>query len=532
MLLRKRICLISVTVIALFVAGVPGESAETPKHGGTMVFMSGKIPSLNPLHGQWNVGFVSSAIFASLTRLNSKNEVAPYLAKSWSISEDGLTYTFKLAENATFHDGKPIRSEDVAFSFEIAKKYHRFGKQMFGPIESMETPNDHTLICRLSRPHGALLIGSTTPRHLPILPKHVYGGGGDDFFTHPAHKNPVGSGPFILKEKKLDEYLLLERNPNHFHGETPYLDRVIMRIVTDKTAMRTGLKRNQFHLAAVAMAMRYRDIPSFEKIPHLKLTKVISPSGGGTYLEFNNRIEPLKNKKVRQAIGHAIDRDHIANVLHAGYTKASKGPFPFTNIFFNKNLKGREFDIEKANRLLDEAGYPRKEDGIRFKLKILYIAPPHEPDRQVVIAEYLAVALKKVGIKVIQEPMPGAAAWSKRMADWNYESSLIIAGDKVDPAVGIGRLYVCYNIRHQAYTNTSGYCNKEVDALFEQGARESNHEKRQAIYNEVQELLVEEMPMVWLIDSVSLFIHHKDLYYPPYGYNEFFDEIYWKKAPK
>jgi len=528
MLSRKMICIALVAAFALIAAAVPGASADTPKHGGTMVFMSGKIPSLNPLHGQWNVGFVSSAIFASLTRLNSKNEVAPYLARSWTISDDGLTYTFKLAENATFHDGKPITSADVAFSIEIAQKYHRFGQQMFGPIQSMETPDDHTLICRLSQPHGPLLVGATTPRQLPILPKHIYGGQ-EDFFSHPAHKNPVGSGPFILMDQKLDEYLILERNEKHFDGERPYLDRVILRIVTDKTAMRTGLKRNQFNLAAVSMAMRYRDIESFLKIPHLALTEVITPSGSGAYLEFNNRKAPLNKKKVRQAIGHAIDRAFISNVLHSGYTKPSKGPFPFSNIFFNENLKGREFDLEKANKLLDEAGYPKKEDGVRFELRVLYIAPPHQPDRQVVIAEYIGVALKKVGIKVIQEPMPGAAAWSQRMADWNYDTSILDAGDKVDPAVGISRLYVCDNIRHQAYTNTSGYCNEKVDELFAQGARESNVAKRQAIYDEVQELLVEEMPIDWLIDSVSLYIHHKDLYFPPYGYNEFFDEVYWKK---
>ena len=104
---------------------------------------------------------------------------------------------------------------------------------------------------------------------------------------------------------------------------------------------------------------------------------------------------------------------------------------PFTNMFFNTNLKIYVFDLEKANKMLDEAGYPRKENGIRFELKVLYIAPPHEPDRQIVPAEYIAVALKKVGIKVVQEPMPGAAAWSQRMADWNFDASITIPGDKV-----------------------------------------------------------------------------------------------------
>ena len=500
--------------------------ADTPRQGGTMVYMSGKIPSFNPLHGQYNVGLVSSNIFASLTRLNEKNEVSPYLAESYSVSDDGLTYTFNLAKNARFHDGEPVTAEDVEFSLGIILEKHRFGPQMFGPIETIETPDDHTVILRLSQPHGPLLLAATSPRQLPIMPKHVYGEG--DFSTNPAHKNPVGSGPFRLKEHKIDEYVLLERDENHFHEGFPLLDQIIFRVVTDKTAMRVGLQRNQFHLAQVAVVTRYGDIKNFEKIPHLALTRVASPGGGAAILEFNHRDERFANVKVRQAIAHAVDNEYIANVFHGGWTRASVGPFPHTNVFFDESIKGREYDVEKANRLLDEAGYPRGDDGVRFEMKVLYIAPPHEPDVQIVLGEYIGVALKEVGIKVIQESMPGAAAWSKRMADWSHETSIILAGDKVDPAIGIGRLYRCDNIKNQAYTNTSGYCNPELDELFVQGAMEANFDKRKAIYSEAQRILLEEMPLFWLTDSTNLWFNHKDLHFPSYGYGEFWGEVYWK----
>ena len=517
--------------IALMTTALPAASAsaDAPRQGGTMVYLSGKMPSLDPLHGQYNVGLVTSNIFASLTRLNADNEVSPYLAESYTVSDDGLTYTFNLAKDARFHDGQPVTAADVEFSLGIIRKHHRFGRQMFGPIETVEMPDDHTVIFRLSRPHGPVLLAASTPRQLPIMPKHVYGVGGD-YKTNPAHKNPVGSGPFRLKERKIGEYVLLERDENHFREGFPYLDQVIMRVVTDKTAMRVGLRQKQFHLANVAATMRYGDIKNFEKIPHLQATRVVSPSGGGAALEFNHRIERFANKKVRQAIAHAVDNDYIARVFHAGWTKSAVGPMPKTNIFFDDSLKGRAFDVELANRLLDEAGYPRQADGTRFEMKVLYIAPPHNPDVQIVLAEYLAVALKEVGIKVVQEPMPGAAAWSQRMGDWNYETSIILAGDKIDPAIGIGRLYVCDNIKNQAYTNTSGYCNEAVDALFAKGAQEANFDKRLAIYKEVQALLVEDMPIFWLTDASPIFLHHKDLRFPSYGYGEFWDEVYWKTA--
>ncbi|MBF0279484.1 MAG: hypothetical protein HQM13_16925 [SAR324 cluster bacterium] len=527
MALKKTFFKIMILVTALVFLSVTGTFADGPKRGGTMVYVTPKIPSLNPMHGSFIAGTVATQIFAGLTRLNEKDEVVPYLAKSWSFSDGGKTITFKLAENATFHDGKPITSEDVAFSIGIVLKNHRFGKQMFGPIEEMDTSDPHTLILHLSKPHGPLLVAATSPRHLPIMPKHVYGVG--DFNKNPAHKNPVGSGPFTITDKKLDEYIIMDRNKNHFDGERPYLDRVIGRVVLDKTSVRVGLEKNQFQMADAGGQIRYRDITDFEKISHLKVTELKTPNGGGTYLELNNRKEFFKNKKVRQALAYAIDRDYLADVLHDGRSKASVGPIPFSNLFFDNKLKGYPLDIEKANQLLDEAGYPKKENGIRFEFKVAYIAPPFAPDDQLIIGEHIGTSLKKVGIKVIQQPLP-RSSWSAKMKNWDYDSALPRVGDKVDPAVGVGRLYRCDNIKHQPYTNTSGYCNEKVDELFIKAALEPDQGKRMAIYSEVQKLLLDEIPMIWLKDSVYWRFHHKELWIPKYGHTEFFDEMYWKTA--
>ena len=501
-------------------------AAGAQHKGGSMVYLSSKIPSLNPLHAQYDVGLVSSQIFASLVRMDENNRPIPYLADSFSISEDGLAYTFNLAGNAKFHDGNPVTSADVAFSLEIIRKNHRFGPQMFGPVETVETPDDRTVVFRLSQPHGPLLLAATTPRQLPIMPKHVYGDG--DFMTHPAHKNPVGSGPFVIKEHKTDQYLIIERNEEHFVEGLPHLDRIIYQMVTDKTAKRIGLQRNQFQLANASAVMRLTDIDSFKKVDHLALTEMKTVSGGAIVLEFNNREGPLADKAVRQAIAYGIDRSYIADVLHAGYSKAAAGPLPFTNIFFNPGIEGYPHDLDKANALLDEAGYPVKDDGIRFELGLIYIAQPFWPDYQSVPGEYVAQALKKIGVKVNQEPMAGAAAWSKRISAWNYDMSLNWPGDKVDPAIGVSRLYVCDNVKNQAYTNTSGYCNAEVDGIFAQAALEADLDKRQALYDKVSKILIEDMPMNWLFDTVGYWFHHKDLHLPAYGWGEAWDLVYWK----
>ena len=502
-------------------------NAGEPTQGGTVVYLSSKIPSLNPLHSAYEVGLVTSQIFASLVRMDENNEIAPYLAESWEVSNAGKTYTFNLAKNAKFHDGQPVTSEDLAFSFDIVKKHHRFGKQMFGPIDSYEFPDPNTLVVHLSKPHGPLLLAATTPRQLPVMPKHVYGSA-DDFMKQDAHKNPVGSGPFVISDRKTDEYVSIARNESHFVSGLPYLDKIIYQNVQDKTAKRIGLRKNQFHLARTDSVMRFSDIKEFSKVDHLELTPYKGIAGGAIVLEFNNRREPLNSKAVRQAIAYAVNRPQISNVLHGGYTVPSRSPLPATNVFFNPKLQGYEFDLDKANALLDEAGYPKKSDGMRFELNLIYIAQPFMPDFNTLPAEFLAASLKKVGIKVKLEPLQGFAGWAERSAAWDFDMSINWPGDKTDPAIGVSRLYVCDNIKNQAYTNTSGYCDEEVDKIFEMAAVEPDIEKRRELYFKVQDILLEEMPMLWLFDTPSLFFNHKELFFPAYGTAEAWDVMYWK----
>ena len=172
---------------------------------------------------------------------------------------------------------------------------------------------------------------------------------------------------------------------------------------------------------------------------------------------------------------------------------------------FNKKLNGYPLDLDKANKLLDEAGYT-KTNGERFELNLIYIAQPFMPDFNHLTAEFVRAELKKVGIKVKLEPLQGFPGWAKRSAAWDFDMSINWPGDKIDPAIGISRLYVCDNIKNQAYTNTSGYCNKTVDDIFARAAVEPDMSKRKDLYFQVQDLLIEEMPMLWIFDTPSMFL--------------------------
>ncbi|MCB1512833.1 MAG: ABC transporter substrate-binding protein, partial [Hyphomicrobiaceae bacterium] len=172
--------------------------ADEPKRGGTLVTVIASTPRvLNPaVQSGVATGFPGAQLFASPLRYDDSWTPQPYLAKSWEVSDDGLKVTLHLVENATFHDGHPITSEDVAFSVDIIKQYHPF-KSMFAPVTSVDTPDPHTAVINLSKPHPALML-AMSGQLMSIIPKHIYGDGQDPK-NHPRNNvDVVGSGPFKL----------------------------------------------------------------------------------------------------------------------------------------------------------------------------------------------------------------------------------------------------------------------------------------------------------------------------------------------
>ena len=183
---------------------------------------------------------IATQLFASPLRYDLDWNPEPYLASSWSFSEDKKSLTLHLVPDAVFHDGKPVTSEDVAFSIMAIKANHPF-KTMFEPVEAVDTPDPHTAVIRLSKPHPAILL-CLAPPLCPIIPKHVYGDG-QDVRTHPANSAPVGSGPFRFVEMKAGEYVILEKNPQFFIKGRPTLDRVIFRFVKDPSGCMMAMSK-------------------------------------------------------------------------------------------------------------------------------------------------------------------------------------------------------------------------------------------------------------------------------------------------
>lgn len=527
----KKITLLA-TLSCAIVAGAissAGMSAHAAEGKKSVTIATGKIASLNPLAPQPAIAFIGGQVYASLTRLDAKSMVQPNLATSWEISPDGLSYTFHLAKNAKFHDGKPVTSADVAFSVKTAQKEHRFGGKMFGPVERVDTPDPHTAIFRLTKRHAPVLLSTTSTRFLPIFPKHIFDDG-KSFKKHAGHAKPIGAGPFKIKEVNRAEFVIVERFDGYFRPNLPKLDQIIFRVVTDQTAVRVGLEQKQFDIVVSSSTTRFKDLQRFVKAPHLSVKPHALANGGKVVLDFNHRVKPFDDVRVRRAIGHALDLNFISTALHAGWSQPAKGPISPASPFFEPSLEGGyEYNLDKANKLLDEAGLLRKADGVRFETSLIHASSFKE--FFVVIPEYIVPALKKVGIKVNRQPLD-RPSWGKRIGKWDYEMTVALPGEFLDPAIGVSRTYVCDNIKHRVYTNTSGYCNPEVDKLFAAGVAEPNHEKRVAIYREVQKLLWKDMPIVWMTLSTSPIVFNSDLVNVPIGgwglYGVPVDEMYWK----
>jgi peptide/nickel transport system substrate-binding protein len=216
------------------------------------------------------------------------------------------------------------------------------------------------------------------------------------------------------------------------------------------------------------------------------------------WLELNNRVAPMNDKRFRQAVMYAIDRKALLARVYFGLGKIATGPVSSKTRFYEKDVKQYDYAPDKAKALLDEMGLKPGADGKR--VSIPYLVPPYGEIYQRA-AEFIRQSLSRVGID-IQLQGTDIAGWADKCGNWDYSMTQNLVYQLGDPAIGVSRTYITSNIRKGVlFSNTAGYSNPEVDRLFEEAATATSDAKRQELYSAVQKILVEDVPIVWLIEQ-------------------------------
>ena len=466
--------------------------------GGTLVIAANEDPGhFNPgITTGFNVHAVADSMFNGLVSLDDNANPIPDLATSWDVSDDATTYTFNLAEGVTWHDGTPFTSADVKFTFEnILLQFHSRTKGGLESIlESIETPDDNTVVFNFSSPYAALL-QRLNVTEAPILPKHIYERV-EDIQTAEANLNPIGTGAFKLAEYVIDDRIVLERNDNYFKEGLPYLDEVVFRIIPDSETQLLALEQGEVDFMWRVPGSEVERLSADDAIT---MYQVNSGPGGGfcvPTLTFNSEREIFSDLRVRQAIAHAIDREQLVDQVLFGQGKAATGPINSQMSFaYTADVSEYPRDLEMAASLLDEAGQTAGADGTRFTVNLLHF--PSFSKYGEVIKQNLA----EVGVEVDLVPLDRSAFLPRVFDERDFDTNVISYCNNTDPSIGVARMYVSGNIGNIPFSNGAAYVNPTIDELFATAAQQSTTEARGETYAEIQRILTSELPYWWLTET-------------------------------
>jgi peptide/nickel transport system substrate-binding protein len=488
--------------------------AQTPKHGGTLTYSYNPEPTALSTVATTAVptALASTKIFESLLEYEGPSlEPKPGLAESWTVSKDHLTYTFKLRHGVKWHDGQPFTSADVKFSVEkIILPLHSRGKVQFGNVSGIDIPDPFTVVFKLEKP-VPFFLKAFQPTEAPMFPKHAFADinvdDGKAVRGSAFMQKPIGTGPFRLKEWKKGEYIIFDRNPDYWKKGKPYLDQIVMKTIPDAAARSIALENGEIDLAPMS-AIAPADIQRLGALKNIVVnTQGTEGLGPNLWLEVNMRDKPLSDVRVRQAISYALNREKIVEVIWFGQGKPAVGPLVSTNPYFNKAIKPYEFSPAKANELLDAAGYPRGANGVRFKLQ-QNVLPYGESWTR--MAEYIKQDLSKVGIDVETQSLD-LGGWLKKIyTDWDFGITSTFSHNYSDPSIGVQRTFVSTSIRKgETFTNSMGYMNPKVDDLFAQALIETDPAKRRKEFDDVQVILHDELPVIFLMEMAYTHLWNK-----------------------
>lgn len=419
---------------------------------------------------------VGAQIFDALVKKDERFNLQPWIATSWQ-QPDALTWVFHLRDGVRFQDGRPLEAEDVAWTIRsmIDGTLITAKSGAFASVEKVETLDRLTVVVHLRHPDEGLLFNMSDGL-FGVVPR----GAGRDFGLH-----PVGSGPFRFVSAVQDKEVVVERNPDYWAGP-PKIERIRFQVVPDTITSALELEKGSADLASNVVTLDM--VRALESVPSLKVES--GPSSVVIYTNFNVRDPLLKDKRVRQAIACAIDRHPIVDAIWRGQARLANTLLPVGHWAAASDAELAQYphDVARAERLLDEAGFPAGKDGVR--LTITLKTSTDETTR--LMAMVLQQQLRAAGIRLEIRSAEFGTFYSDVTKGAFQMYALRWIGSNEDPDI------FRYAYGSDAFPPRGGnrghYSNSRVDALLKDAAAERDQAKRRADYIEVQKILADELP--------------------------------------
>ncbi len=486
---------------------------DGPTRGGSLVVALTEDPGqLNPaVTTSGATHAAAELLYNGLLSVDDEGNPVPELAADLpEIEGDGEVYTFELRDDVTWHDGEPFTSEDVKFSFEeVLLNFHARTAASMGPaLDAIETPDDNTVVFRFKRPYAPLL-QQLDVTEAPIIPMHVYEDG--DPTTNPANSEPVGTGPFRFASYDEGSEIRYERNPDYFKEDLPYFDDVVLRIIPDPATQLLALENGEVDWLSGVPG------PDLERIttdPALETAETTWNPGGSNCImtmSFNLERPIFGDQRVREAIAHAIDQQQFLDQVLFGQGAVAEAPIssgiPWAH---SEEVELPQFDLDEAERLLDDAGWTRQGDGPRVAQDVEGVSDGtelafdflHFPNFSK-YGELVRAQLRETGIEVTQRPLEPEAFAPAVFEDRDFDTNVISYCNSTDPELGVRRMYDSSQIGPGPFSNSSAYSNPEVDRLFDEAVEEIELSTRGEIYSEIQDVVADDLPYFWLVETIS-----------------------------
>lgn len=430
---------------------------------------------------------IDNLIFDDLLSRGDDLSVAPGLAERWDIP-DPLTYIFYLHSGVKFHDGRPLTARDVKWTFDplLQRKIRSTKAAIYKYVDHIDAPDDRTVVFHMKEA-DATLLWNLSDGAMGIVPY----GSGDEITLH-----PIGSGPFKFVSAETDRDVVIERNDDYWGGP-PKLARVRFAVVPDETTEALELRKGSGDVEINAY-LTPDTIATLARDPNLTIEK--SPGTRLAYLGFNLRDPILRDVRVRQAIAYALDRRPMIEYLWRGLAQPAKSVLPAQSWAYNGDVPAYDHDPQKANRILDAAGYPAV-NGVRFHITM---KTSTDANTRLMVA-VMQQQLREAGIALDIRSFEFATFFSDVQRGAFQMYGLRWIGGNEDPDIFE---YAFHSSKFPPNgANRDYYSNPKVDALIDKARREIDPKVRKPLYADVQSILAQDLPYINLFYLDNVLVH-------------------------